>query len=95
MVEPSYALWFIILTLVIQQLDGQLIGPKILGNSTGLTAFWVIFAIIVGGGLFGILGMILGIPVFAVVYSLIKEFTNSRLKKKGLSTNTKDYQSQK
>ena len=84
--NPADALWFIILTLVLQQLDGQLIGPKILGDSTGLTAFWVIFAIVLGGGLFGVLGMILGIPLFAVFYSLVREFTNSRLEKKGLST---------
>ena len=95
MVNPMDALWFIIVTVVLQQIDGQIIGPKILGNSTGLTAFWVIFAIIVGGGLFGVLGMILGIPVFAVIYALAREFINARLKKKGLSTHTKDYHSEK
>ena len=93
--NPADALWFIILTLVLQQLDGQLIGPKILGDSTGLTAFWVIFAIVLGGGLFGVLGMILGIPLFAVFYSLVREFTNSRLEKKGLSTRASDYRSTK
>lgn len=95
MVNPMDALWFIIVTVVLQQIDGQVIGPKILGDSTGLTAFWVIFSIIVGGGLFGVLGMILGIPVFAVIYGLAKEFINARLKKKGLSTNTQDYHSEK
>lgn len=92
-VKPSYALWFIIITIILQQLDAQVIGPKVLGDSTGLTAFWVIFAIILGGGLFGVLGMILGIPVFALLYSLGREFINSRLKKKNLSTRAEDYRS--
>ena len=62
---------FIILILIIQQLDGNIIGPKILGQSTGVSAFWVLFSILVGGGLFGFAGMILGVPIFAVIYSLI------------------------
>lgn len=95
MVNPMDALWFVILTIVLQQIDGQIIGPKILSNSTGLTAFWVIFSIILGGGLFGVLGMILGVPVFAVIYGLFREFLNARLKKKGLSTRATDYKSQK
>ncbi len=89
--NPSYALWFLIIVLVTQQIDGQFIGPKILGGSTGLMPFWVIFAIIVGGGLFGILGMILGIPVFAVIYTIITQLVDNSLKKKGLSTNEDDY----
>ncbi len=90
--NPTYALWFLIIVLVTQQIDGQIIGPKILGDSTGLMPFWVIFAIIVGGGLFGLLGMILGIPVFAVIYALVKHLLTNSLKKKGLSTDSKDYQ---
>lgn len=93
--DPMHALLFVIFTIVLQQIDGQILGPRILGNSTGLTAFWVLFAIIVGGGLFGVLGMILGIPVFAVLYSVLREFTNAQLRKKGLSTDPKDYQSDK
>ncbi len=89
--NPTYALWFLIIVLVTQQIDGQFIGPKILGGSTGLMPFWVIFAIIVGGGLFGILGMILGIPVFAVIYTIITQLVDNSLKKKGLSTNEEDY----
>ena len=90
MVSPLDALWFVIVTIVLQQINGQLISPRILGKSTGLTPFWVIFAIIAGGGFGGLLGMILGIPVFAVFYSLIVEFTNSRLKKRGLPTKSSD-----
>lgn len=95
LVDPSYAFWFIIITLILQQLGAQIIGPKIAGDSTGLTAFWVIFAIIVGGGLFGIPGMIIGIPIFAVIYSIIRQFINNRLEKKNLSTKTEDYASVK
>lgn len=91
LVEPKYALWFIGITLVLQQLDAQIIAPRLLGESTGLTAFWVIFAIILGGGLFGLPGMILGIPLFAVVYAVVGEYINSRLEKKGLSTDPIDY----
>ena len=93
MVQPLDALIFIIITVVLQQIVGQIIGPRIIGNSTGLTAFWVIFAIILGGGLFGLLGMILGIPVFAIIYSVVKEYVEYRLKKKGLSTKAADYSS--
>jgi len=94
-VSPMQAFWFVILTLVLQQLDGQIIGPKILGDSIGLTPFWVIFAIIAGGATGGVLGMILGIPVFALLYSLVVEFTNARLRKLGLSTRSEDYASKK
>lgn len=82
---------FIILILIIQQLDGNIIGPKILGQSTGVSAFWVLFSILVGGGLFGFAGMILGVPIFAVIYSLINEFINYLLESKNMSSVTKDY----
>lgn len=89
--SPNQFIPFIILVIVIQQLDGNVIGPKILGSSTGLSAFWVLFAILVGGGLFGFAGMLLGVPIFAVLYSLIEELLNSLLEKKGLSSKTEDY----
>ena len=95
LVHPMDAVWFIVVTIVLQQIDGQIIGPKILGEYTGLTAFWVIFAIVLGGGLCGVLGMLLGVPVFAVVYSLVKQFVDMRLRKKGLSTKAYDYRSEK
>ncbi len=84
MVNPWAALRFVIMIFVLQQLDGNLIGPKILGNTTGLSAIWVLVAIVVGGGLFGVAGMILGVPVFAVLYMLVRDFVNQRLKKKNI-----------
>lgn len=75
---PLYA----ILVLIIQQLDGHVIGPKILGNTVGLSTMWTLFAIVIGGDLFGFAGMILGVPVFAVLYNLGAKFINGRLRKK-------------
>lgn len=88
---PKQVIPFIIFILILQQFDGNILGPKILGDSTGLSAFWVMFAIFIGGGLFGFAGMVLGVPVFAVVYTLVSDFINFLLKKKGLSTATADY----
>ena len=88
---PRQVIPFAILILIIQQLDGNVIGPKILGQSTGISAFWVLFSILFGGGLFGFAGMILGVPVFAVVYSLFSEYINYLLEKKDMSTVTEDY----
>lgn len=79
--NPIQALYFIILILVIQQLDGNIIGPKIVGNAIGISSFWVLIAVLVGGGLFGFLGMALGVPVFAVFYRYAGKLTNSRLRK--------------
>ena len=76
---------------ILQQVDGNFIGPKILGGSTGLSSFWVIFAITLGGGLFGVVGMFIGIPVFAVFYAGFKRRINKHLKFKSLSANTMDY----
>lgn len=91
-VSPVKAAWFILIILVIQQLDGNLIGPKILGNSIGISAFWILFAILVTGKLLGLLGMIIGVPLFAVIYTILKEIVEDRLRKKGLKTETKDYE---
>ncbi len=88
---PKQVIPFLILILIIQQLDGNVIGPKILGQTTGISAFWVLFSILVGGGLFGFAGMLLGVPVFAVLYSLLKEFIEYLLENKSLSTETEDY----
>lgn len=90
-VEPMDGIWFAVLILVLQQLDGNVIGPKILGESLGLSSFWIIFAITVMSGLFGIWGMFLGVPIFAVIYDLVAEFVNERLKKKNLPTDTAEY----
>ena len=73
-VSPLQALWFVILVLVLQQVDNSIISPKILGDSTGISPFWTMFAIIVGGGFFGIVGMLIGVPVFALFYSLFSAY---------------------
>jgi len=91
MEDPKTCLYFLIFILILQQVDGNIIGPKILGDSTGLPSFWVLFAILVGGGLFGFIGMIIGIPVFAVIYAYICYAVNMQLTKKGMSTDLRDY----
>lgn len=91
LVQPVAALKFGIMVLILQQLDGNVIGPKILGKTTKLASFWVMFAIIVGGGLFGLPGMILGVPVFAVIYAYTSEAINHRLCEKDLPTDTAVY----
>ena len=80
--SPSKGMIFIVFILVLQQFDGNILGPKILGDSIGLSPFWIIFAILLGGGLFGVVGMLFGVPVFAVFYYLIKSFIDYRLTKK-------------
>ena len=91
--DPLTALWFAIFILLLQQLDGNVIGPKILGDSTGLSPFWVIFAITVFGSLMGVPGMFIGVPLFAVIYSLVAEFTEYRLKARSLPAETSAYAS--
>lgn len=91
MESPIQALVFVIFIIILQQLDGNLIGPKILGETTGLSAFWVIFAILIAGGLFGVLGMFIGVPVFAVIYIFIKGAIEQRLRKKNLPTDGNAY----
>jgi Predicted permease len=91
--DPMKALWFIIIIIIIQQLDGNLIGPRILGNTTGLDALWIIIAIIVMNGFLGLTGLFFGVPIFAVLYQLIKESTEARLKKRGLPVSTESYYS--
>lgn len=83
--DPKKGLIFIVFIILLQQLDGNIIGPKILGESTGLTPFWVVFSILLGGGLFGIVGMLFGVPTFAVIYNLIAEIVNDRIKDKKIS----------
>lgn len=91
MVNPLQCLYFVILILVIQQFDGNILGPKILGDSTGLSGFWVIFSITIFGGLFGVLGMVVGVPIFAVLYAGFKALVNRQLAKKELPTETQPY----
>lgn len=91
LVSPKQCIWFLISILVIQQFDGNILGPKILGNSTGVSSFWVLFSILFFGGIMGPVGMIIGVPTFAVIYKLISEFVEKRLAAKQLSTSTSDY----
>lgn len=90
-VDPVKALWFLVIILIIQQIDGNIIGPKILGDSIGISAFWILFSILVAGKFLGLVGMIIGVPLFAVIYTIIKEIVEEKLKNKGLKTDTKDY----
>ncbi|MDO4749350.1 MAG: AI-2E family transporter, partial [Eubacteriales bacterium] len=90
-ISPVKALIFVIFILVLQQFDGNILGPKILGKSTGVNGFWVMFSIILGTGLFGFAGMLLGVPVFVVVYTGIRYLINERLRKKGMPTDDNFY----
>ena len=89
--DPLHGLYLLIFILVLQQVDGNIIGPKILGESTGLSSFWVIFAIMVGSGLFGFAGMLFGVPTFAVIYYLAQRLISHLLKRKGLPAKSLDY----
>lgn len=91
MVNPGEVIPFLIAILLIQQLDGNYIGPKILGNSMGLSAFWVLVAIVVMSGLFGFMGLIIGVPIFSVAYVLVERIVNQRLSEKNFPTETELY----
>ena len=83
--NPMHCLYFIIFIFVLQQLDGNVIGPKILGNTTGVSSFWVLFAILLFGGMWGVVGMVIGVPLFAVIYDIIR-----KLVYRGLRTHKRD-----
>lgn len=87
MVEPITAFWFIVLIIVIQQIEGNLIYPRVVGNSLGLSGIWVMFAMLVGVNTLGLLGMLLGIPLFGVIYTVLGALTNKRLESKSLDIN--------
>lgn len=89
--HPLNCLYFVIFIFLLQQFDGNILGPKILGESTGLAGFWVIFSITLFGGLFGIIGMVIGVPVFAIIYASVKSFVNTALKKKHMTYMTEEY----
>lgn len=91
LISPVKCIEFIIFAIVVQFIDGHFIGPQILGQSTGLSSFWVLFAILVFGGIFGFVGMVIGVPVFAVIYNFILRFVNNSLEKKGISEENVDY----
>lgn len=83
-IDPIQALWFALFIFALQQFDGNILGPLILGDSLGLPSLWIMFSIIVGGGFFGVLGMFLGVPIFAVIYLLVREFIHLRIEKRRL-----------
>lgn len=91
MVDPLKCLYFVIMIILLQQFDGNILGPKILGESTGISGFWVIVAITVFGGILKIPGMIVGVPLFAVIYSAVKAMIKSNLDDKQLPKHTEDY----
>ena len=91
LVSPLQAVYFAIFIVVLQQFDGNILGPRILGDSTGISGFWVMVAILVGGGLWGVMGMFLGVPLFACLYTAVRSFSAYRLRKKGLPVDTASY----
>ena len=91
LVDPIQCIYFTIMVVIIQNVDGNVLAPKIIGDSTGLSSFWVIFGMLVGQGLFGFVGLIIGIPLFAVVYSFTKNRVKNRLESKDLPSDSNDY----
>lgn len=89
--SPVKCFWFLGFILLLQQFDGNILGPKILGDSTGLSSFWVLFSILLFGGLFGFVGMIIGVPTFAVFYKFVRELVSWLLEKKQLSADIRQY----
>ena len=83
--SPIKSVWFVIFVIFLQQLDGNVIGPRILGNKIGISGFWVMFAIIFFGGIWGVMGMVIGVPLFAVIYDLVRKLVKLGLRKKGKS----------
>jgi len=91
LVSPIQCVYFVVFIIVLQQFDGNILGPKILGSSTGLASFWVLFSILLFGGLFGFAGMVLGVPVFAMLYSIANRLVRWGLRKHGLPQETEFY----
>lgn len=89
--SPIQSLYFLIFIFILQQIDGNIIGPKILGNSTGMTAFWIVFSTTFFGGLWGFIGMVLGVPLTAVIYYIIGQIVGYMLKKRGIPVDTDAY----
>lgn len=91
LVNPIQAIYFVIFIIILQTFDGNILGPRILSESTDLSSFWIIFAILLMGGLFGIIGMFIGVPLFAVIYAAIAGYINNLLRLKKMPTNHEDY----
>lgn len=91
-VSPSKAIIFLIFIFILQQIDGNIIGPKILGSKIGLSSFWVLFSLLIFGGLFGVVGMIIGVPIFSILYSFVNGLIKRKLNSKHLPEDSKDYE---
>ena len=89
--SPIHGLYLAIFILILQQIEGNIIEPKILGDTTGLSSFWVLFSILIAGGLFGFFGLLLGVPIFAVIYYICQQMIKYRMEKRNLSNDTEDY----
>ena len=92
LVDPSKCIGFLIFIFILQQFDGNILGPKILGSKTGLSSFWVLFSLIIFGGFFGVVGMIIGVPIFSILYSFVNGLIKKKLQDKDLPVNSKDYE---
>jgi len=88
LVDPLQTLWFVLFIILLQQFDGNFLGPRILGDSMGLPSLWIMFAIVVGGGYFGVIGMFLGVPIFAVIYIVSKKIISNKLEKESIDIKT-------
>ena len=93
--DPVKGIYFIVIILILQQFDCNYLDPKIVGGSIGLSPFWEIFACLLGGGLFGLAGLLLGVPAFALISVIVKDSLESGLKKKGMPTDTESYYDRK
>mgnify|MGYP006392033775 FL=1 len=91
LINPLQALYFLIFVLALQQFDGNILGPKILGDSTGISSFWVIFSIMFFGGIWGVAGWIVGVPIFAIFYHWVGRYASKRLRGKQMPDNSKNY----
>lgn len=91
LVDPSKCIWFLLFVFILQQFDGSILGPKILGSKTGLSSFWVLFSLLVFGSLFGVIGMIIGVPIFSIIYSYVNNILKKKLEEKKMPINSIDY----
>jgi predicted PurR-regulated permease PerM len=89
--SPIHGLYLAIFILILQQVDGNIIGPKILGDTIGVSSFWIMFSILIAGGLFGFFGMLLGVPIFAIIYYITQKVVKGRMTRKKLPTTTEEY----
>ncbi len=90
MIDPWRAVWFVVFVVVMQQIDSNLIYPRVVGSSVGLPAIWILFAVTVGGGLFGVVGMVVGVPVMSLIYTILKEKTTAAAENELASQNPED-----